>query len=110
MWIFLKGGFFSIVQHRDKPGILLVRGRNPEHFESIFPNVKLINMTTADYPWRAEIPHGVVARTIAEQTYEIDYTNFKSDIDVNEPALYDAMIDVWRIMSQYGEPHRKLDQ
>jgi hypothetical protein len=47
-----------------------------------------------------------VARIIAEQTYEIDYTNFKSDIDVNEPALYDAMIDVWRIMFQYGEPYR----
>ena len=53
MWIFLKGGFFSIVQHRDKPGILLVRGRNPEHFESVFPNVKLINMETFAYKYDA---------------------------------------------------------
>ena len=106
MWIFLKDGFFSIVQHRDKPGILLVRGRNPEHFESVFPDAELIKMVTADYPWRAEISHSVVARTIAEQTYEIDYTNFKLDIDAKEPSLYDAMIDVWGIMFQYGEPYR----
>ena len=34
-----------------------------------------------------------------------DYTNFKSDIDATEPALYDAIIDVWRVMYDYGLIH-----
>ncbi len=106
MWVFLKGGFFSVVQHRDKPGTLLVRGRNPDHFDSVFPGVNIIQMATADYPWRAEISHGEYSKIITEQIYEIDYTNFKSSVDSDEPALFDAMMDVWGIMYQYGEPHR----
>ena len=106
MWVFLKGGFFSVVKHRDKPDILLVRGRNRVHFESVFPGVKIIKMLTADYPWRAEISYGKYAKVITEQIYEIEYTTFKSSVGSDESALFDAMMDVGGTMYLYGEPHR----
>lgn len=33
-----------------------------------------------------------------------------SRYDANEPALYDAMIAVRKILFEYGETHHKLDQ
>ena len=40
MWIFLSDSFLSIVAHRDKPGVLLVRARRAGDIEAVFPDVK----------------------------------------------------------------------
>lgn len=39
MWICLNDAFLSIVAHRDKPGVLLVRARRPGDIERTFPGV-----------------------------------------------------------------------
>ena len=37
MWIFQNDSFLSIVAHRDKPGMLLVRARKAGDIEAVFP-------------------------------------------------------------------------
>lgn len=37
MWVFLNNSFLSIVAHRDKPDVLIVRARRAGDIEAIFP-------------------------------------------------------------------------
>ena len=86
MWIFCKCGFFSAVQHRDNPDILLVRGKfrgdlerlldrlSPEERESCSSVTESPN---ADAPYQMEMPKHVFAKFVAEISNEIDYGNYK---------------------------------
>ena len=41
MWIFLSGGFLSIVAHRHKPNHVLVRARNMNHLKELFQTLSI---------------------------------------------------------------------
>ena len=89
MWIFCKLGFFSAVQHRDKPDTLLVRGRfsgdldrllnslSPEDRELCSPVTETPN---AHYLYRMEMPKHVFAKVAAEIAEEIDYNIFRKTV------------------------------
>jgi len=99
MWIFCKLGFFSAVQHRDKPDTLLVRGRfdgdldrllsslSPEDRELCSPVMKTPN---ADYLYRMEIPKCVFAKAVEGIAEEIDYGNFKDSVHEGYSSPRDA--------------------
>ena len=99
MWIFCKLGFFSAVQHRDKPDTLLVRGRfggdldrllkslSPEDREFCSPVTETPN---ADYLYRMEIPKRVFAKAVEEIAEEIDYGNFKDSVHEGYSSPRDA--------------------
>jgi len=40
MWLFVSGGFVSIVAHRHQPMHVLVRARHPEHIAALFPDLE----------------------------------------------------------------------
>lgn len=101
MWLFTTDGFYSVVEHRDKPGTLLVRAREREHLVKFriaarrFGSVVRIEHTpTADYPFRCMLPRANFARMLAEHfAARITYPNFKD-------AAHDAyaqidLFDVW---------------
>ena len=99
MWIFCKLGFFSAVQHRDKPDTLLVRGRfggdldrllgtlSPEDRELCSPVTETPN---ADYLYRVEIPKRIFAKAVEEFAEEIDYGNFKDSVHEGYSSPRDA--------------------
>ena len=99
MWIFCKCGFFSAVQHRDKPDTLLVRGRfggdlerlldrlSPEERESCSSVTESPN---ADYLYRMEIPKHIFAKAVGEIADEIDYGNFKDSVHEGYGSPRDA--------------------
>ena len=99
MWIFCKYGFFSAVQHRDKPDILLVRGRfggdlerllerlSPEERESCS---SVTESPSADYLYRMEIPKHIFAKAVGEIADEIDYGNFKDSVHEGYGSPRDA--------------------
>ncbi len=63
MWIFLNDSFLSIVAHRDKPGMLLVRARKIRDIGAVFPGAQMWVDKSADYPCRAEVPAEEVAQS-----------------------------------------------
>ncbi len=97
MWIFLNNAFLSIVAHRDKPDLLLVRARAEGDIERTFPDAE--TCPVADYRYRAELPRQEVATAIAERVSGIDYDNFKGS--VQETDRHDAYLHVWSAMFSF---------
>ena len=105
MWLFVSGGFLSVVAHRTQPEDLLVRARHPDHIHAIFPKAELVHMPSADYPYRAVVSRDSVQTAMANQIQTMVYDNFKASIDDIE--YHDTCIDVWRTMWAYGHRHRR---
>ncbi|MFQ3317035.1 MAG: hypothetical protein ACKVG2_06745 [Candidatus Poseidoniales archaeon] len=100
MWLYISGGFLSIVAHRGQPMHLLVRARHPEHIGALFPDLELTIMPTADYPFRVVVHRTVVQRALAQYVMTMEYDNFKNSI-ADEP-YHDVCLDVWTTMWKYG--------
>ena len=101
MWIFTPTSFVSVVAHRTKPGVLLVRARLEGDLETLFPGCKVEVTPLADYRFRAEIPRGRVADLVREQLTCLDYHNVKAAIP-HEGDTHDlrhtAMNRCWQAM------------
>lgn len=103
MWLTLNDSFVSIVAHREKPGILLVRARFKGDLQRLFPDFakKVKRTPSADYLFRVEVPRVIVANVIAEKLLGIDYPNFKNS--VREEFRHEAYSRVWGVM--YNAQH-----
>lgn len=102
MWIFTPTAFVSIVAHRNKPGVLLVRARLKGDLERLFPGCKVQTTPNADYRFRAEIARGRVAELVREQLTVLDYDNVKNAIPERPPVhqlRHRAMNRVWGVMN-----------
>ena len=105
MWIFCKLGFFSAVQHRDKPDTLLVRGR----FEGDLERSKVWENTTADYFYRMEMPKHVFTKAVAEIANKIDYGNFKDSVHEGYGSPRDtAYMGCWAELRHGQETQAKV--
>jgi hypothetical protein len=80
MWVFTKQGFYSVVQDRYDPAVLLVRARVRGDIERLWPTAKVVEDEGADYAYRARLSRAAVSRTLAQAIKEIDYENYKSSI------------------------------
>jgi hypothetical protein len=81
MWIFCRDGFLSIVQHWEKPDILIVRSRFKGHIQRIFGDVAVVEEETGtDYEYRAFLSKELVSKVIADAINDIDYGNFKNEL------------------------------
>jgi hypothetical protein len=114
MWIFTPTSFVSIVAHRSKPGVLLVRARLEGDLERLFPGCKVKETPDADYRFRAEIPRGRVADVIREQVASLDYPNVKAAIPYGgrqADLRHDSMHEVWAVMNRaQGADARRREQ
>jgi hypothetical protein len=106
MWLFTQDGFISAVAHRDKIGVILVRARDRQSLDSLIdycgspdlPN-EIHHTPRADYPYRLEIDRSQFARWLVDQTYEIDYDNFKSRVHHTRGDDFELPLhQVWSIM------------
>ncbi|NCG43400.1 MAG: hypothetical protein GWO84_07685 [Euryarchaeota archaeon] len=105
MWLYVSGGFLSIVAHRDKPEHLLVRARHPDHIGELFPDADITIMPSADYPFRVVLNRMIVQRAVGRYVMQMDYDNFKNS--VTDDGYHDACVSVWNTMFLYGENHRQ---
>jgi hypothetical protein len=98
MWLFTSEGFISVVADRNDPktGNLLVRSRDRQHLEKLFPNAEIFSKTPSDYKWRAWISRSDVSRLMQSQVDSLNYTNFKNSIP--DDKYHDACIGVWNTM------------
>lgn len=100
MWVFLSGGFVSIVAHRDRPGDLMVRARDPEHLRQIWPDAEVQLTPKADYPARIVVPRRVVRERLAQEVDDLQYPNFKASL--TDDAYHDLCLDVWSTHARWG--------
>ena len=104
MWIFMNDSFVSLVAHREKPGMLLVRARKAGDIEALLPEARTWQDPGADYPFRAEGTVPTVALALAARASGITYDNFKSS--VREHSRHDAYMEVWNAMHRWGLAQR----
>lgn len=97
MWIFMSGSFLSIVAHRTKPDVLLVRARQAKDIPRAFPWLKPTRTPNADYLYRAEIPVSHLAAHLECHVRGIAYDNFKNT--VKESTRKRAYTKVWEVMA-----------
>lgn len=95
MWIFLKDGFISVVQHEAEPDTLVIRARKLEHlFQLGTPESAILRLPDADYPFRCYMHKRTFAVVMYEKIKTIDYTNFKNTLD-HDPKYHKACFNVW---------------
>lgn len=97
MWIFTPTSFVSIVAHRAKPDVLLVRARLKGDIQRLFPDAKVSRTPSADYLFRAQLPRQAVAERLFDLAMDLDYENVKGAIPggVKHDARHTAMSETW---------------
>ena len=100
MWVFLPDGFVSIVAHRYESENVMVRARNAQHLQNLFPGCKVIELDEADYRYRTVLPRNDVDAMLSKHIDSMGYDNFKSSIDEYEYHM--ACNRVWQVMYSYG--------
>jgi len=105
MWIFNLDGFFSVVEHRDHPSMVMIRARYREDLKNVARKIGgYIHYTPAhDYPYRMICPKERWVVYIADSAAKIDYGNFKDatlrHADDRRTAQYHK---VWATMGGLG--------
>jgi hypothetical protein len=96
MWVFTSGAFVSIVQHRDKPDTLIVRGRFSGDVDRFLGRRCEIETPAADYRYRAWVLRDEVADALQREARDIDYPNFKDSIRL--PWRKRLAMAIWNIL------------
>jgi hypothetical protein len=92
----------SLVQHSEKPNVLLMRARARHHLVALAGKGKehLIEHTPErDYAWRIEVAKASVAELLFVLAMSIDYGNFKDSVE--EEPLHDMYSTWWAAGLRY---------
>ena len=112
MWVFTQHGFVSAVQHFENPEQIVVRSRDKESLAlaGAFFEKEIISSPRNDYPFRIILSRTQFAEFMQTEVAMLDYTNFKSRLDVSRGELWhDTASQVWSIMHDIeDEDARKL--
>lgn len=111
MWGFLPEGFFSAVQDKKDPNMIVVRARIKGDLDNLRARfVPTLGPTIgdeegSDYPYRAYVPREDFALGAYKMVMDgITYTNFKSAVSSRRghDKYYTALTKIWGIMAQFG--------
>lgn len=105
MWLFAKRGFFSIVQDKDDPEYLIVRARVKGDIERYWPLSTVERHDDRDYLYRARIDRRLVARGLSVAVDQIDYVNFKTQIEDKKRSPW--YLQVWETMWDMQESFKR---
>lgn len=97
MWVFLNNAMLSAVQHRSKPGFLMIRARLAGDLQRVFPRAKVQTTPGGDYRFRCVVKRATLEAAMVKAVRSIDYDNFKSSIH-GEPDRSSAYMACWSAM------------
>ena len=104
MWVFLNDSFFSIVQHREKNNVVVVRARIKGDLENVFGHEHgVFDTKESDYKFRMFLNKEYVSKVLQEKVMAIDYGNFKDSIKKNDTDRKSAYMYVWSVMNGWQE-------
>lgn len=104
MWIYCKTGFLSVVAHRGKPNILMVRARRSKDLRNFLKIVfkdsrtianKILYTPENDYAYRYELTRSQYAKGVAFLAQTIDYGNFKDSLPKDDHQQSSTFMSVW---------------
>lgn len=104
MWVFTSIGYYSVIEHRKDPKLLLVRARVKGDLEKFrdkyLSNLGEITITpTHDYPYRALAWKVEFAEAMKKIALDISYPNFKSEVSKKQGNhRHDLYMKVWSVM------------
>ncbi len=103
MWVFTKNGFFSAVEHFEKPNTVHVRARFEGDLERLCKAHNIepqIDYTpNNDYAYRMDFDKSQWAQIIAQECEEIDYHNFKNEVH-DGTARDRAYMECWYALNK----------
>ncbi len=108
MWLYTRIGFFSIV-HKDEPGTLTVRSRlrrDIEDFKAASASLKeaeIIVSEDSDYRYRLIADRAAVMDAIDEIVADIDYDNFKEEVEYTDKLRVPVYSALWGITMRLEE-------
>lgn len=100
MWLFLNNAMVSIVEHREHPELLVVRGRIRGDVDRFLGRKCEAVTPAADYRFRAVVDRAEVQRALDRALDRITYPNFKASC-VN--PRHDEYVAVWSVMHRWQE-------
>lgn len=110
MWIFTKDGFYSVIQKSNQKGtdLLTVGSRYKSDMARLIkglniPEDKLLKATGTEYEYRVEVKTSVIADYMKEQVMQIDYSNFKHEIELRNKKRADIYHGVWAKLLRAGK-------
>lgn len=107
MWLMTPRGFFSTVQHREHPSLVLVRARSRDDLENLcdlgenHPGMigvdrnAILETKIADYPFRLIISARAWQMLVSLMAEEITYGNFKSAVHAVNDQRASTYMSVW---------------
>ena len=96
MWIFLNNAFFSVVQDKAKPKLLVCRARVKGDLEKLFPQYRVFTSEYTDYRYRCFITRDDLKDLLTKQVDDLDYENFKDSVKEKDRKKYYS--EVWGVM------------
>lgn len=111
MWLMTKYGFYSVVQHKADPDMVLVRARAYTDLDNLLGLAieceidaadlpPIIETLDADYAYRLFMDREVWETLALALASEIDYPNFKAAVPGDTRRLQ-AYHRIWAEMAQY---------
>ena len=98
MWTITRNGFYSVVQDRDDPDVLLVRSRHAADAEHLHDatGADIIATPWADYPYRSRLTRDQWTQFRTSETEQVTYDNFKDS--VTDDARHRTYTRVWNTL------------
>lgn len=112
MWIYMKDGFFSVIEHPDSKKHVLVRARVKGDIEKVFGNCTTgsVQFTPdSDYRFRAAVSKAKFGSVLLSQSQLINYKNFKNAINDKERREY-WYEQVWDTMVMMQDNLATMDE
>ena len=108
MWVFTTDGFYSAVEHKNDPSLVMVRARAKEDLANLRTRLAPTGVTLfiahtpdGDYEWRMSLPRHLWARYLDTAVEAIDYLNFKDAVTHEQGWQRSSLYhDVWATMMQ----------
>jgi hypothetical protein len=112
MWLITNRGYFSAVQDKDDPNVIVIRARTDRHLNALMDllpegtKISTDEGRATDYPCRVRVGVEEWLWVAAKLAAEVDYTNFKDSVERGKrgKALKDARHDhdvylrVWGVL------------
>lgn len=96
MWLFTQRGFFSIVQHKGNPAVLIVKARVKGDIEKYWPEAVIERNEEFDYLYRTNLPREAVEPVILQIVKDINYDSFKGSLE--DKRRYAWYVRVWETL------------
>lgn len=111
MWVICVRGFFSVVEHTERPGVVLIRARQRGDLENaceLLPRwwrrPRIVDRSPADYRWGIELSRRRWRRLARRLADEVRYPNFKSAVADTNATRAGVYHDVWWTLTELGPP------